>query len=259
MKIGIIGLGMVGNAVNETFKTVHETIIYDKFKRIGAINDTVNADLIFVCVPTPTLENGEQDLDPLTSVLTDLNELLYNGVVVIKCTVLPGTCSKLSAQFPDLQIVHNPEFLTEKNSVKDFRNQKTILLSSPNYAALTVASTAYIDIFSGEAPCKLHNKYESTEMAKYIHNCFLATKVAFFNEIYNLCKTLNIDYSIAKSSAASQMVIGESHTQVPGPDGKFGFGGACFPKDTAALLKNNEETLGILKAAVESNKKQRLR
>lgn len=257
MEIGLIGFGMVGNAVYETFKLTHKVTIYDKFKDLGKIENILNTKLVFVCVPTPTNEDGTQDLKPLHNVLNNLSKLQYYGVIVIKCTVLPGTCDALSAAYPNLKIVHNPEFLTERNAVEDFRYQKEIALSSPSHENLEVAMEAYTKAIPGTR-IHLYNTYETTELGKYIHNCFLATKVAFFNEIYNLCKQNKFNFEHAVELAKNQGVIGASHTKVPGPDGKLGFGGACFPKDTLALLTQNKETLSILNAVVESNKKQLL-
>lgn len=256
MKIGIIGLGFVGGAVEAAFKKKHTVIGYDKFKKLGSLADVMPCEVTFVCVPTPT-EEGIQDLQPMHDVLAGLSTLKYQGAVVIKSTVLPGTCDRLQSVYANLKLVHNPEFLTEAQAALDFENQSFILISSNFGAAIERVQAAYRHVLP-EAIVDWSLDFKVTETAKYIHNCFLATKVAFMNEFYNYCQMMKVDYAHAVSMAATQGRIGSSHLRVPGPDGLFGFGGSCFPKDTEALLASKcADALKILRTAVQSNKAQR--
>jgi nucleotide sugar dehydrogenase len=258
MKVGIIGLGFVGSAVKHAFEKAHVIVGYDKFKNIGQLEDMEICDLVFVCVPTPT-EEGIQDLRPTHDVLSSLTALNFKGPVVIKSTVLPGTCDRLQEIYSTLTLVHNPEFLTEAKALADFENQLVVLLSSPSKSALILTRKAYREALP-DALCETADNFKATEIAKYIHNCFLATKVAFMNEVYNYCQDVGACYEEAVAMAQSQGRIGASHLNVPGPDGKFGFGGSCFPKDTEALLSSKSaDRLKILKAAVQSNKMQRVK
>lgn len=256
--VGVIGYGVVGSATGDVFLDAgNKLFVYDKFKKIGSMATVAsNSDIVFVCVPTPTVD-GMQDLSPLMSALGSLAQEGCRVPVVIKCTVLPGTCDRLQTLFPELKLVHNPEFLTEKNAKADFINQKAIVLSGEFHTTQLVA-----DVFRlafRDTPVHIYADFKTTELGKYIHNCFLATKVAFMNEVFNFAEELGTPYDAALSVAKLQGVIGDSHTKVPGPDGHFGFGGMCFPKDTEALLSmpRAPAILEILAAAVRSNNKQR--
>lgn len=255
--IGIIGCGVVGTAVASAFKRAHFLVTeYDKYKQIGTLPNVVAlADMIFVCVPTPTDDHGTQDRSSLHEVLARLDELKYCGPVIVKCTVVPGTMDSLQETYTKLNLIHNPEFLTEKNAERDFLEQVCVLISGRGTARHMVVH-AYIKCLPG-ASIHAHPDFKTTELAKYLHNCFLATKVAFMNEMYDYAKSIGADYGTSAMMASDQERIGKSHLQVPGPDGKRGFGGMCFPKDTQALLDVSHGALTILQAAVNANKKVR--
>lgn len=233
MRIGVIGIGMVGTAVYKAFSSKIDTIGFDikgEFCLPENLHTIQNCtDLCFICVPTPTI-NFMQDLSALENVLMSL--VGYHGVVVIKCTVLPGTCEKLSKRY-NLKIVHNPEFLTERNAYLDFMNQKAVICSGKE-DHLSLVKLAY-QIALPEATFIGYEKFAVTELAKYMRNVYLAMKVTFCNEIDQLCNQLNIEYDFVRGAFLSQGGIEEGHTLVPGPDGKLGYGGACFPKDVRAL------------------------
>lgn len=252
MKIGIIGVGMVGGAIKQVAEATGklEVRAYDKYKKIGKLDDMLGTDLVFVSVPTPT-DDGLQDLSALRDVLTNLNVIAYPGVVVVKCTVLPGTMDHLSTQYEHLQLAHNPEFLTERNAAADFAKQPAILVSC-HFDSRKIIEDVYQLML--DAPFYCFGDYRITETAKYMHNCFLATKVSFMNEFYDFCENKGITYESVARAAISQGVIGASHMKVPGPDGQRGFGGACFPKDTEALINGFPFDFSILKAAVKYNK-----
>jgi UDPglucose 6-dehydrogenase len=251
MKIGAIGTGFVGQCVVNTFSKVHEVRVHD-IKLNTRIEDVLDTEIVFINVPTPSVE-GKQDYSIVEGVILQLQGLRYQGVVVIKSTVLPGSCRRWEDTY-GLPIVHNPEFLTERNAQKDFDNQEAILLSG-SIEALRPVVDSYRQVFP-DTPLHCYSQFEVTEVAKYIHNDFLATKVAFMNEMHDLCQYVGCDYEQAIEAALSQKKILPNHTKVPGPDGQFGFGGSCFPKDTIALHsafsdKVNMRTLG---GAIDSNK-----
>ncbi len=236
MNIGVCGLGVVGSAVASVFARKHPLLVrydIDRRKLRYDFEPLLDAELIFLCLPTPTLEDGRQDLNAISATLLRLSQANYKGVVCIKSTILPGTTKMLARNF-GLTLAHNPEFLTERSANADFINQPGILIGSESDAALTLVAKAYRRSFP-KTPIHTADDPTLTEMAKYIHNCFLATKVSFFNEMFNLCEKAGVTYPQALNLALTQGKILPNHTKVPGPDGQFGYGGMCFPKDMSAL------------------------
>ena len=193
------------------------------------------SDIIFICVPTPMNENGSCCLDIVNQVLHDLNSLTNNQLVVIKSTVPPGTCKNFQNKYKNLDIIFNPEFLTEANFFQDFMNQDRIILGGKK---LNLAEELYKKHFPKSKIIMLD--YAEAEMVKYFSNSFLALKVSFANEIHSLCDKLNIDYNQVVKTAIKDVRIGSSHLSVPGPDGEYGFGGTCFPKDLTSLIVQME-------------------
>lgn len=234
MRVGIIGVGVVGGAIKAYLDTraSMEVCTYDIRTEGATIEAVLSSDVCFVCVPVATLENGALDFTQLNNTLRLLSINKYQGNVVIKSTVLPGTCAKIQFQFPGLTIVHNPEFLRESSAAADFARQRAALVSGPNAVATL---RLYKDLCIG---VEYSPNYADTELAKYIHNCFLAMKVIFMNEItgYQEKTGMFTHASRAAHLAATQGCIGQSHLEVPGPDGQLGYGGMCFPKDMKAFI-----------------------
>lgn len=231
--IGVIGIGYVGKACVKFFSNHYLVHTYDIKEPCteNSIDDLINkSHCIFICVPTPMQENGSCDLKILEEVLNEFNN--KKSSVVIKSTVPPGTSEKLAKKFHNLDICFNPEFLTESNFIDDFKNQNRIILGGSN-------SHIVNKIYSNSFPNSeiINCKSNEAELVKYFTNAFLATKVAFANEFYSLCKEINIDFNKIVSMAILDKRLGDSHFQVPGPDGKFGFGGTCLPKDLCAIIK----------------------
>tara|TARA_Y100000592_G_scaffold86511_1_gene139908 strand:+ start:2115 stop:2966 length:852 start_codon:yes stop_codon:yes gene_type:complete len=240
-KVGIIGQGFVGKALKAGFEKYYTTNTYDlngscSCETIDELIDDSN--IIFVCVPTPMKKDGSCDTSIVESVVTDIDELVVyrnvsDRVVVIKSTVAPGTTEKLNKICKNIQVIFNPEFLTEANYIEDFRNQNRIILGGPR-PGITKVKRFYSKIFPKTTIVKTGSTI--AEMVKYITNTFLATKVSFANEIKMLSDKLNIDYDKVVEYATYDDRLGKSHWSVPGPDGKPGFGGSCFPKDLNAIL-----------------------
>ena len=259
MNVGIVGLGYVGTALKEGFKHKHNIETYDLRDDLStclSIDELVSkADLIFVCVPTPMNIDGSSNLSIVNDVIDKIATSNYidNQIIIIKSTVSPGTTEILNDKYKKINIVFNPEFLTEANFIEDFKNQNRIILGGPRDAT-TILKQFYITIFPKTPIIKTGSTY--AEMVKYLANTFLATKVSFANEMKILCDKLNIDYDKVIEYAIYDKRLGTSHWSVPGPDGKPGFGGSCFPKDINALLHKASE-LGIdlktIKSAWETN------
>lgn len=236
--IGIIGQGFVGNAVYQKFKNYYDILTYDLDE--SKSNSTLNqisekCETIFICLPTPMDEDGRCNVSIVELELVGLNAHNTNNTknIVIKSTVSPGTTERWNRQYKNLNIIFNPEFLTERNAVKDYENQSRIILGGPR-----PATTEIKQIFSKVFPLAHIIKTDSThaEMVKYLTNSFLATKVSFANEMYEICEGVGVDYDKVIEYATQDERLGNSHWNVPGPDGDFGYGGHCFPKDVKALI-----------------------
>jgi UDPglucose 6-dehydrogenase len=235
MRIGIIGQGFVGNAVYQKFKNYYDVITYDldKTKCNGSEQETLDNTIVFVCLPTPMNIDGSCNISIVESAVKRCFEFGVTKTVVIKSTIPPNTSKLLNEKYPSLQIVFNPEFLTERNAVKDYENQDRIILGG-----VRPATTELKTIFSKVFPKAHIIETDSThaEMIKYLTNTFLATKVSFANEMYQICEKLKVDYDKVIEYATLDDRLGNSHWNVPGPDGDFGFGGHCLPKDLHALI-----------------------
>lgn len=252
MKIGIIGCGFVGSAVKAAYRKVNVScIVNDPQKGYTASHDELNScDAIFICVPSPQRPDGSCDTSILEDVVNQFKD--YTGVLISKVTAPPSVYTNL--QKVTKHLVYAPEFLTAANATNDYINSTFLVvggdhemaLRAGNYILLTLPNVFHVEICS----------IEEASMMKYTINSFLATKVAFMNELFLLCHKVGIDYSVVSRLIKLDDRIGTSHLQVPGPDGLMGFGGACFPKDTCALLsyaRENDHILSILKAAVTKN------
>ena len=240
MIIGIIGNGFVGKATTQLKCKDIELLAYDinpeACEPKGLKLDDMNkCEIIFISVPTPMSKNGSCHLNIVKSVLKDLKSINYNGFIVLRSTVPAGTSD-------DLQVYFMPEFLTEKNYINDFINNKDWvfgLLGNERDEYFKNTITKLFNLAFVNDRIKYNNLYfltnKEAEMVKMFKNCFLATKVSFCNEIAELCKIKGINYENVRALAANDDRILHSHTKVPGHDGKGGFGGTCFPKDTSSL------------------------
>jgi|TARA_R110002074_G_scaffold374944_1_gene551406 UDPglucose 6-dehydrogenase len=264
MKIGIIGNGFVGSAILHGFLLHAEDIlIYDKDPKRSTheLEALVkNSKVIFICVPTPMFESGECDLSIVRNVTKELSKYreISEKVIVIKSTVVPGTVEDLASDYPNMNFVFNPEFLTERKARLDFINTSRIVLGSNKSFAIDIVENLYRVRFPHTKIIK--TDFGTAQLIKYMANCFFATKVSFMNEMYQVCDAIGGDWSTALEGFISDGRIGNSHIDVPGHDGDFGYGGKCFPKDINAMIKRTEE-LGInprvMKASWEKNKEVR--
>jgi len=265
--IGIIGKGFVGSAVASGFSSATgydaKVRIFDKdpSKSIHSLSDTINkSDIIFISVPTPAKKDGSIDLSILEAALLDCSNLIENNnpIFLVRSTVVPGTCKNLQKQFPNLNIVFNPEFLTERSANFDFINQARVILGGEKDLTSKVESL-YKERFGDYLPVVKTN-FQTAELIKYMNNLFFATKVSFLNEMKLISDKVDADWDSAINGFILDGRIGHSHLNVPGPDGKFGFGGSCFPKDIQALISFCKE-IGVephvLEGAWKTNLKVR--
>lgn len=261
MKLGIIGQGFVGGAVYQGMKNYFDVSTFDingNCTETSLFTLIEKADVTFLCLPTPMKKNGQCDLSIVENCLSEVN-LIVNSlnkkdfIVIIKSTIPPGTTERLNQLYENINIVFNPEFLTEANAVEDYKNQNRIIVGGDRPYTSTVKT-----IFEKAFPKVPIIKTSSTiaEMVKYITNTFLATKISFANEMYQICQGLNIDFDKVVEYAKYDDRLGKSHWSVPGHDGDFGYGGHCFPKDIAAL-KHVADDLGVdttmLSATINKN------
>jgi UDP-glucose 6-dehydrogenase len=270
MIIGIIGNGFVGQAT-QLFKSslISEIYIYDIiqekcYPKTLNFNDLSKCNLLFICLPTPSNANGSCNISYINNTLEELAKIIDKELthIVIRSTIPPKTCAKLSDKYK-IPISFLPEFLTEKNWKEDFINTKCWILGTNNYEVehkmKEILNCAFNEEKIKSNKISIVSSTEA-EIIKYTRNAFLATKVSFFNEIYSYCNSLNIDYNIVREIVVLDDRIGRSHTEVPGYDGKYGYGGTCLPKDTRALsyeMKNNGLNPIIINSVIERNEQDR--
>lgn len=247
--VGIIGNGFVGSAIAEGFKHYTDVKVHDSVREKSAntFEECMQQDIIFVCVPTPMSDTGRCNLELINDVMKRAAGLESEpGVLVIKSTVEVGTTRKLQDTYPGLNIVHSPEFLTARTAKIDFITPSRNIVGVPRSSKLGDSTyvkenkhgydvlNLYKERFPGSSNMLMTS--DESELVKYSANCFFATKVSFFNEIKLLADAMNVDFETVINGVLADGRIGISHHQVPGHDGKPGFGGSCFPKDINALM-----------------------
>ncbi len=250
--VGVIGCGFVGEGQAFSFSPISNVKVYDldQKKSTSTLDDTLNSDFIFVCLPTPMKKDGSQD----TIYIEDFFKVAVSGpIYIIKSTVVPGTTNSLIKKYKNLDIIFSPEFLTERTAKLDIITQTRIILGGNNILTSKVRK-----LFEARFMNKniIETDALTAEYIKYMNNTFFASKVSLMNEFYRFAKHLGVDWETALHGFVSDQRIGDSHLHVPGPDGKFGFGGTCFPKDINAFIsfaKRNNINMNVLEAAWKTN------
>ena len=231
-KVGVIGNGFVGESQAFAFSPTTDLRIYDinPLKATHTKEELDECNFIFVCVPTPMKKNGSQDISFIEKVF---EEAVEGPIYIIKSTVLPGSTKELQSKYPKLSILFSPEFLTERTAKLDMLTQARIVLGGDDDLTSKAA-----ELFEQRFMNKHIIKTDSTtaELIKYMNNTFFATKVSILNEFKLLSDKLNANWEDALYGFASDGRVGDSHLHVPGPDGRLGYGGTCFPKDVNALI-----------------------
>tara|TARA_R110000824_G_scaffold39003_2_gene118517 strand:+ start:2293 stop:3156 length:864 start_codon:yes stop_codon:yes gene_type:complete len=238
--VGIIGNGFVGSAVAHGFGLHTNVKIYDSNpnRTTHSMAEVINSsEFIFVSVPTPMTNvlGGSIDTTILFSVFDEISELnkRTDNIFIVKSTIVPGTMESLTRTYPRLNIIHSPEFLTERSARLDFINASRIILGGES------------DLLNKVEPF-LRNRFPhvkiiktdvtTAQFIKYMANCFFSTKVSFMNEMKQAAQVLDVNWHEAMDGFISDGRIGNSHLDVPGHDGYNGFGGKCFPKDLNAFI-----------------------
>lgn len=241
-KIGIIGYGIVGQAVEYGFKG-EEFFIYDKFKDYLSLEEVCKAaEFIFLSVPTPILDDYTGiDLDIVEENVREAHKYLKgtDKILIIKSTVIPGTTAKMEEKYRGMNICFNPEFLTEANFLEDFADADRVIVGANN----DLVSRRVLSLYRKHFPkMKMFQSDPTTaEMVKYMANCYLATKVIFANEMFEICQKLGIKYEEVKKLVVADRRIFDSHLDITTVRG---FGGKCFPKDLLAL-KGMANRMGV--------------
>lgn len=236
MVFGVIGNGVVGSRLAKAYAIAEQDVyVYDVVldKSPNLFEDLVEmCNCIFVCVPTPTV-GYKQELSALTDVLKSLQSKGYSGFVIIKSTVLPGTCRVMKRYFPELEILHSPEFINEYSDTSDLTKAPQIIVG---HDGNKVSEDVLKNIFSPFFCDIKQMEYEESELTKYACNVFYAVKNAFFNHLRLVSENMGSDYEKIRQGAISNAWIHPMHTISPGRDGRRGYGGMCLPKDIEAYI-----------------------
>jgi len=244
MKIGMIGMGFVGGTTAKVLSKAHEILPYDKYKK--PYNEKQNieqlakhSEIVFICVPTPMKPSGEIDYNPmhdslqlLESAAKEINRNPEEILVTVRSTAVSGTTDSFAKQYP-FKFAFNPEFLREKHALEDMQNTDRIVLGVEDKESEQKLRQVYQPMFPNAKYIVVNRK--TAEMIKYAANVTLAGQIAIANELYRICRAIGIDYNTVKETIQLDSRIGRN-MDVPGPDGKLGFGGKCLPKDLNALI-----------------------
>ena len=260
-KIGIVGNGFVGSAIVSGFSLVSDIMIYDKdaMKSLHSLEEVVSeSEFIFVSVPTPMnkSQGNKMDLTIMNDVIDSISKITsrHAPVVILKSTILPGTTKDYAKKYSNIDFVFCPEFLTERTARLDFINSSRIIIGTEK----EIIANRVEEMMRVRFPYTKIIKTDSVtaEFIKYMNNCFFAAKISIMNEFHQASQALNVDWDKALDGFLSDGRVGNSHLDVPGHDGQYGFGGKCFPKDINAfinLLAEMEVSPTMLKAAWEKN------
>ena len=239
IKVGIVGYGVIGSTFGRWLKEYTECQIAVSDPPKGINDDLSGCSVFFIGIHIPTEKDGTQDLTLLKSIIKGLPQ----APVVIRTTMLPGTCDRLTQEL-GREVLFMPEFLTERTAYDDFCHQDVIITGAKDILDVIFSTKKKIYMTNLEA-----------EITKYAHNVYGAVAVTYFNGIYELCRNTKADYEKVRQGFLLSGYIGQTYTHVPGPDGKTGYGGKCFPKDVNAFAEYNKDIrLGeLLKTVARQN------
>ena len=252
LNIAIIGAGFVGSALDRYFRTKNiEAGLFDPPKGLGDLTTLERADVIFVAVPTPHYLDGTGFDD--SYLRAAMNTIRVPGkTIVLKSTILPGTTDRLQSDFPQHRILFNPEFLTESQADYDMQHPNRQILG---YTAQSQSDAASVMNILPRAPFEKIIPAKAAELVKCIGNSFYALKVAYANQMYDLCTSLDVEYDHVKECVKAEPWMGEMHWDVY-HKGYRGYGGKCLPKDARSTIQLGESAgvdLSLLKLAEEYN------
>lgn len=251
-QVAVMGNGMVGGALARYFESIHQDVgIYDPPKGLADTSVLDNADVIFVAVPTPYYLDGSGFDD--TFLHQAIQSISVPGkTIVLKSTITPGTTEAMQAKYPEHRFLFNPEFLTETTADFDMINPVRQIVG------FTPQSRKDAELVLGLLPRAPFTKIlpaKDAELVKYFSNAFYALKVAYANQLFDMCKILGVDYDQIKECSQAEPMVGKTHLEIF-HKGYRGYGGKCLPKDTRALIQLGEKLgydLSLLKAAEKYN------
>jgi len=244
MNVAIFGYGFVGRAHEEVLSWTDTVMVFDPAFADTRDNkvESFDYDCAFICVATPQSSDGSCDMSNVYDVMDQLDS---DRPILIKSTISLEGWKELKKKYPKHHVSFSPEFLRQDTYFEDFISNKTIYIGSEEDISFWERFFTVID----EAKV-IRVKPEEAILIKYFRNSFLATKVAFFNQIYDLCENESIDFDSVRNGICEDPRIGHSHSVVTSDRG---FGGHCFPKDTLAIIKSSSGELSILENAIEYN------
>jgi nucleotide sugar dehydrogenase len=252
MKIGIVGLGVVGQALRDGFGQIgHDVVHYDIAHADTSLEQLVDSEIVYICVPTNTV-NNKCDTSQVDVTIESLHTLNYSGTIAIKSTVIPGTTQRLIESYPDLNICFVPEFLRAQSALADFVNHNDVLIVGTNNNSIyhTIVSChshlprSVVQISPTEA-----------EITKYFSNLFNALRIVFANGIYEVATALGADYQQILNAIIKRPGITPDYLNCS----KYyrGFAGVCLPKDAQAFSTFVDELelshLQIFRTIVQDN------
>lgn len=253
MRVGIVGVGVVGSALRYGFlKLGHDVNVHDtKFRTI--IEDVLETRVVYLCLPTPPLENGACDTTAVESVVAKLAALEYQGVVAIKSTIPPGTTASLQQQYLQLQLACVPEFLRERVALPDFiENQEVCIIGTDDLDVYEIIKSSH-----GNLPKEFRRvRPTEAELAKYFCNIYNAMHITLANNFYEVCQKLEVNYDNLKNSVVLHKHIYDRYLDCN--HNLRGFGGHCLPKDTKAfaqIVKHLGMDIQLFQAILEDNAK----
>ncbi len=236
MIIGIVGVGIVGNAVREGMSRLKHTVVVHDIKLDTNLKDVLSSEICYVCVPSPSLEDGSCDTSVVEEVIHSLKTMSYNGIIAIKSTVSPGTTKMFQSIYSTHKICFVPEFLRERFAVADFVEDHDLC------AIGTESEEVFRQVRESHGYLPRHTvKLTPTEaeMLKYMNNIHNATLVTLANSFYELCKEFGCNYTKVKDALVNRDHIYDMYLDCN--ENLRGFGGMCLPKDTRALAKICED------------------
>lgn len=259
MKLGIVGVGVIGRAVLAAAEAKNfETVLVDpalpgSHSLQGLLSQ--NTDAVFICLPTPAQDSGGCDVSALQSVLHEIYSRGYDGPIISHSTAPWKFYESWGASMRNL--VHVPEFVTAAGSIQEYQTQQRMIIGGEHSAARAAAKILNNLLSPQEL---IYTRITEAAFVKYLANSFLATKVVFMNQMHDLCHASGMEWNNVANAARRDPRLGTTHWQVPGPDGQKGFGGACFPKDVDALLHQSDSVgigLSVLEEVAKANSRLR--
>lgn len=248
LTVGIVGGGFVGGAHARALSTYARVLTYDRdeSRRTAELADVARADVIFVCLPTPMRRDGSVEDGVVWEALDSLRaNLVHSPAVIVKSTLPPSALDRLYEEFwGSLYLIYSCEHLTERTADSDLIQSTRFLLGLPA-AELNLDSVQRVAVdhlLEHRWPMvpRLWRDYRAVSLSKYALNSFFATKVSFFNQLYQLCERLGLDGQEVTHLVTLDPRVGRSHNQVPGHDGHLGFGGHCLIKDDIGYSRECE-------------------